>query len=554
MLSQSVRVRPYHLLLAWLLLNMLQAAFTPLDPDETYYWMYAGRLDWGYFDHPPAVALLIALGKDWLPGSLGLRFGHVLAGGATLTAIYYLVGRPRGVALWTLAALAFAQPMLQVYGFIATPDGPLLLFTALYLLAFRNYLQRLDLPSALIWGVTMAGLLYSKYHGLMLIFFTVLPSLVYLIQKPSAWVAALTGACLFLPHLYWQYAHDFPSFRYHLSGRDDPYQFKFTTQYLLNQLLIFSPFLLYHYWLSFTRVRPQDRFGRSLRWLVGGMLLFFLYSTTKGRTEAQWTALLSIPLVYITFRAVEGFPEWRKNLLRLCWLTGGILVVARLLLMAPREWLPFEKPFDHQPWVERLQTIAGSEPVIVENSYRYASLYEFYSGGNPSWTFTDVAYRPSQYDIWQRDTVYHNQPVWLLGQGNWKFSGQETFRPQKGELRLRRIENFQVIDDVALEAGFPTGSDDSLRVYVTAPREVRLDGDLPIDLYLIDQEEDGAYRYQRLYNLSVDRLLSGKRTLLYAGRIPAGFAPTGTSVLPTIGLGYRGMPPLRDQQLTYLPE
>jgi hypothetical protein len=72
-------IRPAWFLATWLLLNLLQAAFSPLDADETYYWMYASQLDWGYFDHPPAVAVLVALGRDWLPGALGLRFGHVLA-------------------------------------------------------------------------------------------------------------------------------------------------------------------------------------------------------------------------------------------------------------------------------------------------------------------------------------------------------------------------------------------------------------------------------------------------------------------------------------------
>ena len=121
----------------WLLLNLVQAFFSPIDADEAYYWMYAGQLDWGYFDHPPAVATLIALGKDWLPGALGLRFGHVLAGTVTCWAIWDLLGRPAGEKGLVAALIITAQPMLQVYGFIATPDGPLLLFTALLLRQYK---------------------------------------------------------------------------------------------------------------------------------------------------------------------------------------------------------------------------------------------------------------------------------------------------------------------------------------------------------------------------------------------------------------------------------
>ncbi len=551
MSKTSAGIRPYYFLVAWLLLNLIQAAFTPLDPDETYYWMYAGRLDWGYFDHPPAVALLISIGRDWIPGALGLRFGHVLAGSGTITAIYFLLDRPRGSALWLLAALVFAQPMLQVYGFIATPDGPLVLFTVLYLLAYRQFLSRSSMVNALILGLTMAGLLYSKYHGLMLILFTVLPNLGFLIRKPSAWLAGLSGALLFAPHLYWQYLNDYPSFRYHLSGRDDPYQFKYTVQYLVNQLLIFSPFLVYHYLRSFIKDHARDRFERSLRWLAAGMLLFFLYTTTKGRTEAQWTALLSVPLVYLTFQAVRRFPGWRPALVRLCWLTGGILLLARIILILPSDWLPFEKPFDHEPWVHRLEAIAGDSPVIVENSYRFASLYEFYTGGKPGWTFTDVAYRPSQYDLWKRDTQYHNDAVYLLGQRNWDFFDTDTFHTQKGEMRLRKIDRFQVVKDVALEVEFSGADDPTIKVYATSPRSINLSGQLPVHLFIINGLEDGTYAYERLPDIATDRLPDGRRVLLFSGIPPDSFvSPDGEKNL-SVGLGYQGMPPLRGQSPTY---
>ncbi|MEL6358020.1 MAG: hypothetical protein AAFQ37_13930, partial [Bacteroidota bacterium] len=66
------KISPWWLLGSWLFINLLQAALSPLDADEAYYWMYAHQLDWGYFDHPPAVAALIKFGM-WLPGELGVR-------------------------------------------------------------------------------------------------------------------------------------------------------------------------------------------------------------------------------------------------------------------------------------------------------------------------------------------------------------------------------------------------------------------------------------------------------------------------------------------------
>ncbi|MFY9975401.1 MAG: glycosyltransferase, partial [Chromatiaceae bacterium] len=65
----------WRLVLAWLV---------PVTQDEAYYFDWASSLAWGYFDHPPGVAVL-ALGSRIEPGSwLAARLGGVLAGVVTL--------------------------------------------------------------------------------------------------------------------------------------------------------------------------------------------------------------------------------------------------------------------------------------------------------------------------------------------------------------------------------------------------------------------------------------------------------------------------------------
>jgi len=55
--------RQHYLLLAiWFIANLLQAIFTGLHSDESYYWMYSQNPAWGYFDHPPLVAALVLPG------------------------------------------------------------------------------------------------------------------------------------------------------------------------------------------------------------------------------------------------------------------------------------------------------------------------------------------------------------------------------------------------------------------------------------------------------------------------------------------------------------
>src|SRR6476620_9104822 len=61
-------------------LRLVFAALIPAFPDETYYWEWSRHLATGYFDHPPAIAWLIAIGARVSKSPFGVRLGPVLAG------------------------------------------------------------------------------------------------------------------------------------------------------------------------------------------------------------------------------------------------------------------------------------------------------------------------------------------------------------------------------------------------------------------------------------------------------------------------------------------
>jgi hypothetical protein len=56
------------------LINLLQASFTGLLKDEAYYAYFAKNMQWGYFDHPPFVALLALPSSIEGLGLFGVRF------------------------------------------------------------------------------------------------------------------------------------------------------------------------------------------------------------------------------------------------------------------------------------------------------------------------------------------------------------------------------------------------------------------------------------------------------------------------------------------------
>jgi len=400
------------LLLAWGLANMVQAWGLTLDPDEAYYWMYSKHLAWGYFDHPPAIALLIRLTASWLGGELGVRLGVVLLQMASFVLLWDLLGRPKARnRILLLFALLVAQPFLHVYGFIATSDSPLLFSTVLFLWAYRRYTDLPALSIALLLGLSMALLLYSKYHGLLVIAFVVLSN-PRLFRQPLFYIASFLGLLLFLPHLYWQWMHDFPSFRYHLVERNNQFEWKYPLTYLVNQLVLFNPlmigFLVYALW----KERRSSLLNRACFMLVAGFWLFFLLSTLRGHAEPQWTAVVALGLIPPAFSYSLNHPLFAKWVGRLGLISLLLFIAIRILLVFPPESFP--SPFKPVEWTRELAQTAGERNVFFQNSYQDASLFSFYTG-RPAYTYTDIYYRKNQFDIWQLERRAHGQPALIAG-------------------------------------------------------------------------------------------------------------------------------------------
>ena len=431
----------------WFVLNLLQATLFALDPDEAYYWMYAQHLDWGYFDHPPAIALLIRLGILLLPGTLGVRLGVVLLHLGTLYLLWRLADRPRsGGQLQAFLLLCSAMPFLHIYGFVSTPDAPLLFFTVAFFLIYRRFLSEQSWGTTVLLGVVMAALLYSKYHGVLLIFFTVLSNW-RLLRQSRFYLAGILGALLFLPHLYWQYVHDFPTFRYHLSGRNDVYELKYTLNYLLNQLLIFSPLLVPFIYLSL-RKKPQDQLERAFYFVVGGFLLFFLYATRNGHVEPQWNAVLSIPFIILLYRRFKDHSPSAKWFFRATLTSAVLLLTARLLLLLFPNWV--RTPFNNTAWVAELEEVTEGSPVVFIDSYRDPSIFSFYSD-QIAYTYTDIRYRQNQYDIWDRETELHGRSVYLVGPADWEPEQGFEWSGTRKRFMISRREALQVTHKLRLQ-------------------------------------------------------------------------------------------------------
>ena len=150
------------------IINLLQSFLTPVIKDEAYYWSWSQHLDWGFFDHPPMVAFIIKLSSFFFTGGLGVRFITVLLSALMVKVIWELIpekNKEHKYAELIFFTILFSMPFFNLYGFVTTPDAPLLFFSALYLLAFKKIEEKDNLFNILFLSFAAALLIYTKYFG-----------------------------------------------------------------------------------------------------------------------------------------------------------------------------------------------------------------------------------------------------------------------------------------------------------------------------------------------------------------------------------------------------
>lgn len=404
----------FFLLGSILILNLLQAYYTELIFDEAYYWYYAKNLDWGYFDHPPMVAWLIKASSFFFKGELGVRFMSCVFSAATLIILWLLIDHQKKKDyVLHFFVVAFSMTLLNAYGFFTLPDTPLLFFTALFLLVYKRFITSPSVLLSLVLGVVMAALMYSKYHAILVIVFVLLSNL-KLITSKYAWLAVFVALLCYAPHFVWLYENDFVSIRYHLFERpNQAYSFnKFTLGYFVNLMAIFGLTFPFAYYILF-KSRPKDTFNKALVYLTYGVLLFFFVSSFSKRVQTQWIIVISIPMVLIVFNYILENEKIRKWFFGLAIANIIILLYLRVgLIYEPFFPIVFET-HGNKEWVDRLEYDVWDIPVVFENSYRNAPMYEFYSG-RKAISLNNINYRQNQYSIDDAEaSVQHNRVFYV---------------------------------------------------------------------------------------------------------------------------------------------
>ncbi|MDO9633795.1 MAG: glycosyltransferase family 39 protein [Paludibacter sp.] len=443
----------YLLLLSWFLINIVQSILTEITNDEAYYALWGSRLDWGYFDHPPMVAVFTAISSWLFSGNLGVRFMTVAMQLATLMLVWKTLGlkTTTNSLIVRFFALAASIVMFTAYGFITTPDVPLLFFAALFLRSYRLFLAKESLFNGLLLAVAMAGMIYSKYQAGLLIVLVVLSNLKLLLNY-RFWLAGILALVLLIPHAVWQIQHDFPGFQYHLVDRSSAFTWKFFFEYWPNQLAVFNPFTLVAVgWALFSK-RKIAVFDRALYFIIVGFLVFFWGTSFRGHVEPHWTIAASLPMLILVMRESELNPKLVRYIRRFVYPSLLLILIARVLIMT--DVLPKRLAFHgKEQRYNALHEVAGESPVIFRGSFQNPSLYQYFTGKDAQ-VISSLYSRRTQFDIWKAEEQLYDKMVFVTGQ----YEGRsEIFGSYEHKFEGFFTDSLQVTNHIKISYQLPEG-------------------------------------------------------------------------------------------------
>jgi hypothetical protein len=397
----------------WLLINLIQAGLTPLHGDEAYYWTYGWNPAFGYWDNAPLIGLFTAVGQFLLPYTeIGVRLLSVLASVAAIYVLWLLTDRKDPVLFF---ALYFGMFLVHAGGFMATPDAPLSLANALFLLAYQRFSRNGKWIHAIAFGAAFAMVFYSKYQGLMLVGMVTI-SQPRLWRKPAFWVGLLTASVLMLPGVLWQFNNDFATFRHHLGGKDPgSWEPTWTLSFVGGQFLSAGPVMGFLFLPFLFRSGSGSRFVYTLKIAVAGMYIFLFLLTFKVVVHANWAASALIILPLIVYDSLQSRPGFRKLLIQAGVWSCAILLLARVYLMTSLP-LPglYQSHFrSWEAWADSIASKAGDDPVLFLNSFQNPSRYAFHTRNREVATISNPYYHPTQFQVSGWEDRFNGRTVWM---------------------------------------------------------------------------------------------------------------------------------------------
>jgi 4-amino-4-deoxy-L-arabinose transferase-like glycosyltransferase len=321
--------------------------------DESQYWTWSRDLAFGYFSKPPLLAWVIAAAE----GICGSSEACIRAPaplmylGASLIA--YAIGRSLydvQTGFWAAMLTALGTGTVFSARIIST-DVPLVLFSALALLAYIRLLQRADTRWAIIMGVAIGAGLLSKYAMIYFPAGMLLAALIdqkarALLRARDMWLAMGVAILTITPNLMWNAANGFLTLRHATDpviGEAIEPSVTRPLEFLAAQFAVFGPVVFGVAIAAMARfaspqLRPADRI--LLAFAIPPLAVVTATSIVV-HAYANWAAASFIPLAVLAAALLV-----RQNMRLLLWGSVALGLLVQCVLIGTDAFAPYiRNPF-----------------------------------------------------------------------------------------------------------------------------------------------------------------------------------------------------------------
>ena len=434
------------------ILNIVQGSTTELLPDEAYYWVYSQYMSWGFFDHPPFVAVWVTISDFLFTDELGVRFFSSISFSLLIYLVWITIDHTlKKKFTWLFIVLVFSTALLNVYGFITTPDTPLLFFFALFLWSYKEYLTKRNTVSYLLLSLAITGMMYSKYQGILIVLFIFLSNW-KLAKDYKIWLVCLGALVLYIPHIHWQYINDFPSVRYHLYERASvaTYKFEYTLMHFVNAIAILGFTFIVMYKAFFKGIKSNDLFHKGLNYIISGFFIFFLVASFRGHVQAQWIAPIMLPLILITFNYLVENNTQLKLFNYLAIANISIILFVRIMI-ANEGIIPVKLDFHgNKQWTLKVKEFTKGSDKLFINSFQNASIYWFYTKEKTHYQKNYLG-RKNQYGFIPNNDVYTSDSIAYITRISKEYSTIKMKSSGKDSIFISFINDYKSFFDIEID-------------------------------------------------------------------------------------------------------
>lgn len=352
-----------------LIFKLLLGAWLPLFFDESYYWFWGQNLQTSYYDHPPFVAWLYYAGRLFDGFGHAARWpGIIMTQLTTIVWLYVLRDYLNDKKLKLFALMMSFWPMFGFAAIIITPDVPMFFFWGLSLLCMKRTLKDPTWFNYAAFGLSLGLGGSSKY---LMIFF--IPCLLIYVSWAKLWSKihwSKLSATIFMglvgisPVLLWNYQNNWDSILFQINHGlgEEVWKINWTTDYILGQIFIIFPPILYFALKSF----KENKLLHSFAWFP---LLFFVYSSTKGSVQANWPMMAYPAIGALALINTEKF-RWLK-ISSAFW----ILLTVTIFSNAFYYWVPekhtefkIREIYEYQPYKKIAESYSPLFGTTFQNS------------------------------------------------------------------------------------------------------------------------------------------------------------------------------------------